>query len=356
MDKKLLEIISKITILIPVYNSRENIKRSLKNIIGKFNIILVDDGSESETKEILKRIKKNYDNVLNKSTKSFEIYTNEENYGVAKTRNILIDKVKTKFFTFLDAGDVLNIDELYKLLNEFLKYYYNNKGNAEENVSEKSNENKIENYDILSFGFVEINENLYMENDKKTYINTSEYKMDFIGKGKEFFTEMVLNKKSFDMPCGLIYNTSFFKKNNFKYLEGYVHEDFGLTPYIILKANKVYSKNVPVYIYIRESVSITKGKDPEETYKNALDILENAIRLEDMVKKMYEEGKIDKNTYYIFKSYLANTLINKIDNLEGVWKKKYINFLNNKNIEKYYLNNFKGFIKKIIYILKYKLI
>lgn len=329
---KIEEFFSKLTILIPMFNEEKTMGRTLQNILGKFNIIVVDDGSKDKTRDKLKELEEEYAMGNNPI---FKVFFNEDNYGIAKTRNVLVEKVETKYFTFLDAGDILDINQLSKFINYFIQ-------EKDENTE----------YDLLSFGLIETNEKEYLKKDKE---ENSNYKMDYIGLGENFFNKLVKNKKTFDIPCSYIYNTDFFKNNNFKYLEGRVHEDFGLTPFIILSAKNVYSKNLPAYIYIREESSITKGNDPEKLFKNVIDAYENGRRLENLVKELYTKNKIGKRTYKIFRSYLANVLIQKIDELDSKYKPEYLKLLNDMKIEDYYLNNIKGIIKKIQYKLKYKM-
>lgn len=328
------DLFEQITILIPTYNCGTKINRSLKNIINEFNIVIIDDASKDKTTEILKKIQKDNYN------KNLEIYYNSINQGVAKNRNLLINKVKTKYFTFLDAGDILNIDKIKYILNK---------------VKEKEEE-----YDLISFGFFNVSEKEYNEKiktydnlDNCAYINNN-YKINYIGNGKNFFNKLVKKRKTFDMPCGYIYKLDLFKNNDLKYLDNTVHEDFGLTPIVLIKSKNVFSLNIPGYIYILDDYSITRGNTKEKEIKNAKDILKNADRLINMIEKMKKNREIDICTYKIFRSFLANILVSKIEKLDESYKNEYINHLNKISIEKFYLNDLKGFIKRIKYIIKYK--
>lgn len=289
-----------LTVLIPCYNVENCLLKTLENIMGKVHIILVDDGSLDNTKKVLKSVKKT----------KVEVYFNEENKGLAETRNILISKVKTKYFTFLDAGDYLDLNVI------------------DEDLLSK-------NYDLISYNINIVNE------DKKT-INKYE-KIVFEGSGEDFLNKLILKSKAFDSACSYIYKTSFIKENNFTYLKGYNHEDFGLTPYILLKTPKVLSLDKVLYYYVQDENSITRGLTPIKVYNNALSIIANYKRLVTLVP----------NSHKIFYSFLTNTLINKIDELDGEYKIKYIKELNELKVYNGYMKNIKGLIKKTLYLIKY---
>lgn len=288
-----------LTILIPCYNVEKCLDKTLESVLGKAKVILVDDGSNDNTKNILKNIK----------DKDVEVFYNKENMGLAETRNILVSKVKTKYFTFLDAGDYLD-------LNVLDKYLFN------------------KDYDLISY-------NLVLVNEEGDTINIHD-RLEYEGLGEKLLESLIKNKKSFDSACSYIYKTSFFKDLNIKYLKGYNHEDFGVTPFVILKAGRVLSLNKNFYYYVQDSNSITRGLSPEKKYNNALGVFKNAERL------------ITLGSNKIYLSFIANALVSKIDSLEEPYKIKYIKKLNSLNIHKYYLNTPKGIIKKILYLIKYR--
>lgn len=326
------QIMDDLTILIPTYNTKNKIYRTIENIIDKFNIIIVDDGSKEETKEILRKIEKDC-----KNKNKLKIYFNEKNQGLAENRNILIKHVKTRYFTFLDAGDVLIPSNIIKIMQE----------------KNASNEKE---FDLILADHIDINEEIYLENNEEEYLKTLNKKerINFIGTGAEQFCKSVTNKKMIDPAWGIIYRTDFFKNNNFKYLKGHVHEDFGLTAYIMLKANKVLSRSNPIYIYIREEDSITGDKSSEKTFFNALDALENAKQLIKNVENLKKNDSIDIKTFNIFQSYIAVSLVTRIKMVDLKYRDQYIKKLNDMQIENYYLRNLKGMLKKILYIIKYK--
>ena len=74
----------KISIIVPVYNSEQEIKDCLDSLVEQtekdLEIIVIDDKSTDHSLEIVESYAKNYSNI--------RVYRNEQNQGVSKTRNI----------------------------------------------------------------------------------------------------------------------------------------------------------------------------------------------------------------------------------------------------------------------------
>ena len=108
MDKEDL-----ISIIIPIYNVEKYLEKCLNSIIGQtynnIEIILVDDGSKDQSKEIC-------DNYAKTDNRIRVIHN--ENKGVSNARNTGIDIAKGKYITFIDADDYVDknyVDVLYAL-------------------------------------------------------------------------------------------------------------------------------------------------------------------------------------------------------------------------------------------------
>jgi len=85
-----------ISLYIPVYNGESTIESVLKSALqldpGADEIIIIDDGSNDQTKEILKK----YENRI-------KIIKNETNQGLAFSRNLAISKSKHQLVASIDA-------------------------------------------------------------------------------------------------------------------------------------------------------------------------------------------------------------------------------------------------------------
>lgn len=90
---------AKVSIIIPTYNSEKTILRCLDSVFKQtyqdFELIICDDKSTDNTREILNTIS---DNRL-------KVYYLSENSGSAVARNIAMQNAKGDFFAFLDSDD-----------------------------------------------------------------------------------------------------------------------------------------------------------------------------------------------------------------------------------------------------------
>lgn len=94
----------KVSVIIPTYNRAKLIRRAVDSVLSQsykdYEIIIVDDGSTDNTKEILA----NYDGSIR------YIYKNNE--GISATRNRGIKEAKGEFIAFLDSDDEWLPDKL----------------------------------------------------------------------------------------------------------------------------------------------------------------------------------------------------------------------------------------------------
>ncbi|MFZ2038541.1 MAG: glycosyltransferase family 2 protein [Minisyncoccia bacterium] len=98
----------KVTIIIPTYNAEKYIAETIDSILNQthknIEIIVVDDGSTDNTKEIIK------DYIENKKI----IYFRKNNGGPATARNIGIKSATGDYIALLDADDIWMSDKLEK--------------------------------------------------------------------------------------------------------------------------------------------------------------------------------------------------------------------------------------------------
>jgi len=89
---------AKISIIIPTYNSAQYICEAIESVLNQtykdFEIIVVDDGSTDNTKEVIKP-------YLNKMK-----YIYQQNSGPSAARNRGIQEAKGEYIAFLDADDI----------------------------------------------------------------------------------------------------------------------------------------------------------------------------------------------------------------------------------------------------------
>lgn len=107
---------SLVSILIPCYNVEEYLSHCLNSIINQtysnLQIVLINDGSKDNTWEIMQ-------DYAAKDSR-IEIY-NQQNQGVAITRNHLLEKVKGDYVLFIDSDDWCEFDMVEYLVYNIIK-------------------------------------------------------------------------------------------------------------------------------------------------------------------------------------------------------------------------------------------
>ena len=96
---------SKVSIIVPVYNAEKMIGRCLDSILAQdykdIEAIVVDDGSKDSSFEIISEYAKKDERV---------IAIHKDNSGVSSTRNLAISKATGDYIQFIDADDWLPFD------------------------------------------------------------------------------------------------------------------------------------------------------------------------------------------------------------------------------------------------------
>jgi glycosyltransferase involved in cell wall biosynthesis len=104
-----------ISVIIPTHNRASLLNRTIKSVLNQtfhdFELIIVDDGSTDNTKELINEFKKNDPRVQ---------YIWQENSGrPSETRNTGIKNSKGKYITFLDSDDEILPEKLEKQIKKF---------------------------------------------------------------------------------------------------------------------------------------------------------------------------------------------------------------------------------------------
>ena len=273
----------KFSIIIPVYNVEKYIGRCLDSVFKQtekdFEVIVVDDGCTDKSIEIAKE----YD---------VKIITSKH-VSVSEARNIGEKKAQGKYLLFLDSDDYWDKD----LLKEISKSLDNNPDLVRFQVRTVTDQNEVTDY----------KENTFKD---KT--------------GVEAFS--IISKFHFveSIWCYAIKRT-YYEEEKFSFAKGMVHEDFGLTPLIIIKAEKVNSINYIGYNYYRRQGSIMNKPDYNWTKQKVSDFYRHYLYLEKEINKTNLDSEI-------FKSFIANSLILKICELKGKDYQEYKKLLKENNV------------------------
>ena len=109
-----------VDIIFPNYNKAEHLDESITSVINQslkqWNLIVVDDNSTDNSKEILEKYK---------SIKNIKIIHLRKNKGVSFSRNLAIRFSKAKYVSFLDSDDIWTPNKLNDQINFMEKNNYN---------------------------------------------------------------------------------------------------------------------------------------------------------------------------------------------------------------------------------------
>ena len=276
-----------IDIIIPVYNTPiKDLERCLNSILSQslkiYNVYIIDDGSNSNTRKYLDNYVKNKKNFIVKHI---------ENNGVSNARNIGIDLSSSKYITFVDSDDTL---EKY-----FFFYLYKL---AEDN-----------NLDIIIGGYNEIKNNSIIRvrvSERGLHIYNYDNIINFLDK---LLTSKVnnTNKEIGDAPVGRIY-ARLFKKDSIGNLRFntnvHMSEDTLFMIDYTYQAKKIGVVNKVWYNYFINDYSISNAKKKEKMINNI-----NGFLNEIQYRKNKENNEILKVAYQARINKTVNYL-NKIKN------------------------------------------
>ena len=108
----------KVSIIVPIYNASKYLSRSIESILNQsyenLEIILIDDCSTDNSKEIIKK-------YALKDTRIKPFYS-EVNQGVSKSRNMGLKSVSGDYVVFMDADDYIVPDMIKIMVEKAIKY------------------------------------------------------------------------------------------------------------------------------------------------------------------------------------------------------------------------------------------
>lgn len=98
-----------VSVIMPAFNAAQTIEASILSVIGQshddWELVIVDDGSNDETREIASR--------LSAMDSRISVIGIASNGGVARARNLGLEAARGRFIAFLDADDVWLPDKLH---------------------------------------------------------------------------------------------------------------------------------------------------------------------------------------------------------------------------------------------------
>ncbi len=239
-----------ISVIIPVYNVEQYLRKCLDSVIGQtynnLDIILVDDGSSDGSAVICDEYAQKDDRIT---------VIHKQNGGVSSARNAALNIIKGDYVCFVDADDYILPEMFERLLNEIQK-----------------------GYDIAQCSYV------FLYDDRTVSAATSVESREYFGKTEiinAFFTEKIQNQlwsKIFDR--NVIQGNKFDESLKIAEDKLFVHE-------CLVAAKSVKCIPDELYVYIQRGDSATKGKISEKHFDDikVLDYLLPKYSLSEDIKE-----------------------------------------------------------------------
>ena len=261
-----------ISVLMPVYNSEKFLLETVQAVINQsyinWELILVDDGSTDNSKEICTKLMNDDKRIK---------YIFQENLGVSHTRNVALENAQGKYIVFVDSDDLIHEDYLKILINSI-----------EKNNSDISVCNFIERK-ISNTGKVEDITREFYPKEVMEMSEMKDYIMDF---GNSGLLNPLWNK---------IYKREIIENNNITFDEKVeTGEDFIFNLQYFRKVKKISFIKDSLYYYIRRNNNSITYKYIENMYEKGWEI---HWLLESFLKDMgfYNE----ENAYVLYGNHLT---------------------------------------------------
>lgn len=256
-----------ISVIIPIYNSEEYLEKllsSLREMINeKIQVILVNDGSTDNSK-----------NIINRYNDIFKVIHLKKNHGVSYARNYGLKYATGKYITFVDSDDSISKDYFKVLLK-----------------------NIESNHDIYAFEL----EHVYKDRVNK---NTCEY--------KKLYTKEELFSNNFLKPYVFIWVTNkcikreVLLRNRISFNIDYsIGEDLDFMLKVLNNIKTIYFIDKTLYYYNRaNSNSLTR--------KKILSLPYDTFICNTKIEEFFIKNKINNKIFSNYKMNIYNYVDNKL--------------------------------------------
>ena len=266
-----------LSIIIPVFNTQDYISDCLKSIMDasleNVEIIIIDDGSTDNSREIINEFSKNEKNIS---------YFYQENKGQGAARNKALELAKGDYVYFMDSDDILNpsrFNEIYTII-------------------------KDEKLDAIFFdgeSFVDSEENNF-DNIKNNFDYSRKQSHGYFSSGEKLFNSLSKEKKVFASPCLYIINRNVLLHNGLKFPEKIKYEDEVFTMSLFFHIKNCRHENIIAFRRRIRANSTMTSKYTEKSFKDLVKVFEllilkfEEINFETSDAKEYFVKKL-RNTY-----------------------------------------------------------
>ena len=308
----------KVSVIVPVYNVEKYVEKCLMTLINQtlkdIEIIVVNDGSTDNSKEIIKKYCSNFPEKIK--------YYEKENGGLSDARNYGMQYATGDYIAFLDSDDYVELDTYEKLYNKAIN----------------------ENSDIVECDFI------WEYPDKKV-----------IDKGIIYGTKKGMITYARVVAWNKLIRRELIEKSGVIYPKGLRYEDIEFFYKMVPFYDKVSFVKEPLIHYIQRDSSISNVQN--ERTKEIFEVLDNVISYY-KEKNIYDEYKYELEYTYtrillcssLFRMVkitdketrrrLLNMTWDKLNSEFPDWKNNPI-LKNNKNKKNMYIKSVNKFTYKI---------
>lgn len=291
-----------ISIIIPIYNVEKYIEKCIKSVIKqkisqlKYEVIIVDDGTQDKSIEIAKRL-------LSESKIDYDIIY-QENSGVSIARNNGLQNAKGSYVLFLDSDDILSTELIYTLSKE---------------ISKKN--------DIIFWAFnnIDTRGKILREYGEDYDTQNTVYQ-----RGAEVLRDILINKNHLIWTGSAIYSREFLNKNHLLFNKKYINgedQEFILTSLTIAKKVSFISNTLSYYLIRENSIStsfrVRKFDSVIALYNVKNKIISQCGSNNELVNAM--NYYIVENFLYVYKSglkvYTSKEMLDIYNNLDSDYPK-----------------------------------
>ena len=304
-----------VTVVIPVYNSKKYIKRCIDSVliqtVKNYKILLINDGSTDNSLKIIEDYKNKYPNIIS--------IVNQENMGVAKTRNKAIELATTKYIMFIDNDDYID--------NDYIEEFYKNIKNTNNKVVIGGYKRTNQKDEIIEY--IKLNPLNYFDRLKVT------------------------------TPWARIIDRNFLIENNIRFLDNNIGEDIYFDLLINFTTNDIKVINYSGYNWFYNDFSVSNTIQKDQKKLDIFKLLNSCydeLEKRNLIKDNYEIIEAFFFRYIIWFLYyttknISYSELSQIYDKLFIWlKERFPRYLKNKYVS---LSNPKGekFKDRLLYYL-----
>lgn len=270
------------SIIIPVYQTEkylvECIESVLKQELGDYELILVDDGSTDESPKICDQYASQFEEIS---------VIHKRNGGLSDARNIGIRVATGKYLLFLDSDDFWSDSQFLKKLKSGIEH---------------------QDCDVMNFHYKYYYEE---ENQYRDFFSPIDEESLWKMNADQRFQYLVEQNQYIASACNKAVSRRLILQNNLYFRVGITSEDIEWCARLASCSKKMGGCNLDAYCYRQREESITHTIKAEN-----IDMLRKNIRACIRYGKLPNRSRQYKEAYFVYTAYQYGTLLFHINHLE----------------------------------------